>query len=210
MAASASTSASSASSSTAFQIRPHSAAFSAGSGSPVSARPSARAWPTSRGRSQLPPLSGIRPIAEKLWMNLADLAAMTMSQASAMLAPAPAATPLTRAITGCGKRGERADQRVPVALDRLAEVDRLARRDRAVVEVLPGAEAAAGAGQDDHARIAEVGERVAQLLVHRGGEAVEPVGAVERDPRDAVVQLEVDGLVSHACRLAKEWAWTQT
>ena len=57
-AASASTSASSWSSSTAFQIRPHSAACSAASGSPVSARPSARAWPTRRGSTQVPPLSG--------------------------------------------------------------------------------------------------------------------------------------------------------
>jgi len=35
-------------------------------------------------------------------MNLAVEAATTRSQASAMLAPAPAATPLTLAITGCG------------------------------------------------------------------------------------------------------------
>jgi hypothetical protein len=39
----------------------------------------------------------------KDWMNLADLAAITMSQASAMFAPAPAATPFTRAITGMGR-----------------------------------------------------------------------------------------------------------
>ena len=117
-------------------------------------------------------------------MNLADFAATTMSQASAIFAPAPAATPLTRAMTGCGS-----DVRVRISgfqhcLDRLAEVDRLARRDRAVVEVLAGAEAAAGAGEDDDARVAEVRERVAQLLVHLRGEAVEPVGTVERDARD--------------------------
>ena len=35
--------------------------------------------------------------------NLADFAAMTRSQASAMLAPAPAATPFTAAMTGMGK-----------------------------------------------------------------------------------------------------------
>ena len=35
-------------------------------------------------------------------MKLADFAAITMSQPSAMLAPAPAATPLTMAITGTG------------------------------------------------------------------------------------------------------------
>ena len=35
-------------------------------------------------------------------MKLADFAAMTMSQASAMFAPAPAATPLTAQTTGIG------------------------------------------------------------------------------------------------------------
>ncbi len=35
-------------------------------------------------------------------MKLADFAAITRSQASAMLAPAPAATPFTAAITGFG------------------------------------------------------------------------------------------------------------
>ena len=44
----------------------------------------------------------MRPIAAKLWMNFALFAAITMSQASAMFAPAPAATPFTRAITGIG------------------------------------------------------------------------------------------------------------
>ena len=131
-------------------------------------------------------------------MNLADFAATTMSQASAILAPAPAATPLTRAITGCGSDVSVRISGFQHSFDRLAEVDRLARRDRAVVEILPGAEAAPGAGQHHDARIAEVGERVAQLLVHLLGEAVQPVGAVERDPRDRPVRLEVDGLVSHA------------
>ena len=51
--------------------------------------------------------------------------------------------------------------------DRLAEIDRFARRHRAVVQILAGAKAAPGAGQHDDARVAEVGERVAQLLVHR-------------------------------------------
>jgi hypothetical protein len=39
----------------------------------------------------------------KDWMKRADFPAMTMSQASAMLAPEPAATPLTAQITGNGK-----------------------------------------------------------------------------------------------------------
>src|SRR5688572_10196837 len=79
-----------------------------------------------------------------------------------------------------------------------------------LVEVLAGAEAAAGAGQNHHPRIAERVERVAYLAVHLDVEAVEPVGAVERDPRDPGVRLEVDGFVGHARGLAKEGAWTQT
>ena len=43
---------------------------------------------------------GISPIFAKAWMNFADRAASTMSQASAMFAPAPAATPLTAQMTG--------------------------------------------------------------------------------------------------------------
>ncbi len=76
-------------------------------GSPVSASPIARAWPINRGRIHVPPESGIRPILANDWMNLADLAAMTMSQASAMFAPAPAATPLTAQTTGIGNAAMR-------------------------------------------------------------------------------------------------------
>ena len=186
----ASTSASSASSSTAFQIRPHSAAFSAGSGSPVSARPSARAWPTRRGSTQVPPLSGIRPIAEKLWMNLADFAATTMSQASAILAPAPAATPLTRAITGWGSD-------VSVRISGFQHCSTVSPRSTAS----PGATArslrSCPAQKPRPAPVStttraspRLVERVAQLLVHLHGEAVEPVGAVERDPGDRAVALK--------------------
>ena len=50
----------------------------------------------------MPPESGMRPILQNAWMKLADFAAITMSQASAMFAPAPAATPLTAQTTGIG------------------------------------------------------------------------------------------------------------
>ena len=56
--------------------------------------------PINRGRKKVPPLSGINPIREKAWINEEDLAAITMSQANAILAPAPAATPFTAATTG--------------------------------------------------------------------------------------------------------------
>ena len=138
----------------------------------------------------MPPESGIRPILQNAWMKLADCAAMTMSHASAMLAPAPAATPLTAHTTGSGKLRSAEHQRPVVVLDRLAEVDRrAARRNGAVGQVLSGAEAASGAGQQQHARRrdrCDLGERVAHLGVHRRREAVQPVGPVERDARDAV------------------------
>src|SRR5260370_24410170 len=44
---------------------------------------------------------------QKAWMKLADRAGRTMSQARAMLAPAPAATPLTAHTTGFSKRRRR-------------------------------------------------------------------------------------------------------
>ena len=91
-----------AASSTHCQIRPKACARSAGSLSPVSARPRAVARPTRRGSNQVPPPSGTKPILEKAWMKLAERAAITTSQPSAIFAPAPAATPLTMAITGTG------------------------------------------------------------------------------------------------------------
>ena len=48
-----------------------------------------------------------------------------------------------------------------------------------------------------HARLAEIGERVGDLLVHLDGEAVQPVGAVEGEAGDAAFDLERDGFVSH-------------
>ena len=65
--------------------------------------PIARAGPTRRGRIQLPPVSGTTPSLLKDWMKLAERAAKTRSQASARLAPAPAATPFTAAITGSSR-----------------------------------------------------------------------------------------------------------
>ena len=50
----------------------------------------------------MPPESGTRPSLQNGWTKLAERAATTMSQASAMFAPAPAATPLTAQTTGIG------------------------------------------------------------------------------------------------------------
>lgn len=94
---------SNASSATHCQIRPQASAWRALSLSPSMASPMARARPTRRGSTKVPPVSGIRPSLQNDWMKLADSLAMTMSPAKARLAPAPAATPLTPTTTGIGK-----------------------------------------------------------------------------------------------------------
>src|SRR4029077_19899656 len=56
------------------------------------------------------------------------------------------------------------------------------RRDRRIGEILAGAEASAGAGDDDAADAATASRRVerrAQLAVHRAGEAVERLRPVQ-------------------------------
>ena len=62
--------------------------------------PSARARPTMRGRYQVDPASGTRPMLQKACRKLADRAAMMMSQAIARLMPAPAQGPFTSATMG--------------------------------------------------------------------------------------------------------------
>ena len=56
--------------------------------------------PSKRGKVKVPPLSGIKPILLKACIKLANELTTTISQAKAIFAPAPAATPLTHAITG--------------------------------------------------------------------------------------------------------------
>ena len=62
----------------------------------------ARTSPTMRGRNQVLPQSGTRPMRVKACRKQADSPASTMSQASAMLMPAPAAEPLTAPTIGFG------------------------------------------------------------------------------------------------------------
>ena len=106
-----------------------------------------------------------------------------------------------RADHGKRQRPQRQQQRLVVAFDRCAEIDRLAAgRHGTIAEILAGAEAAARAGQQQHAR-GGVGLHLAECVthfgVHRVGEAVEPVGAVQRQPRDAAVLREENAFVAH-------------
>ena len=108
-----------------------------------------------------------------------------------MLAPAPAATPLTAAMTGSGKRRSVQDQRLVArfSID-VAEVGGAAAgRHHAVAQVLAGAEAAAGAGHDEHARrvvALDRGQGIPHFGMHHRVEAVEAIRAVESQPGDAV------------------------
>ena len=118
-----------------------------------------------------------------------------------MLQPAPAATPLTAATTGKGRLAQFAHQRIVMRLLRGAEHDGFARLGQPVVEVLPGAEAAAGAG--DHERAAAfVGfglvDRRAQRQMHRLVEGVEPVRPVEGDDAIAGAPFDQDGCIVHS------------
>ena len=117
---------------------PHSLARFASSFSPSMASQFARCSPTRRGRMKVPPESGIRPIFENDWTNVAPSAASTMSQAKAMFAPAPAATPLTAQTNGFSVCRMRAHDRVVLARDDLAQVGRRRRRRRASLRRGPG------------------------------------------------------------------------
>ena len=87
----------------------------------------ARPSPTRRGRSQVAPLSGIRPIRPKASTKVAVAAAIRRSQAKASEAPAPAATPLIEAMTGLSRVDDGPDQRI----EPFADLDIERRRDSA-------------------------------------------------------------------------------
>ena len=90
--------------------------------------------------------------------KLASSAAMRKSQTHASERPAPAHAPFTAAITGFSSARIASTFGWYELAQRVADVPRLAE----LLQVLPGAEAAAGAGQHDGAHL-----RVARLLERR-------------------------------------------
>ena len=150
----------------------------------------ARAVPTRRGSVQVPPESGTRPSLENDWMKLADFAAMTRSHASAMLAPAPAATPFTAAMTGIGRLRRPAPAACSAA--RWIRRDRrpAAWRNGAIAEILAGTEAAACAREHQHAatllvaRVRWSASRTSSCIATL--KLLRRSGPVEREARDAV------------------------
>ena len=159
--------------------------------------PSRARVPTRRGRKYVPPESGIEPdLAERLdearrLRRDHDVAGEREVGAGA------GGDAVDRADDRHRQRAQRQHQRLVVALDRRAEVDgRAAGRDRAVA---PGPARRRSRGRRRSAaaraptrRPSTRAERVAHLGVHRVVEAVEPVGPVERQPRDAAVDGEQD------------------
>ena len=107
----------------------------------------------------------------------------------ARIAPAPAQTPSTAAITGWGQ-ARMALTRSPVIRVKAMQVAHVhagQRRDD-LVHVAAGAEVAAGAGDHhrlDLAAVGQVAEEVAQLGVGVEGERVLPLGPVQGDEGDA-------------------------
>ena len=186
------------SSSTARQIRPQLAALSAGKSCASRARPRARASPTRRGRNQVPPESGISPTRAKDWMNFALRLAITMSQASAMLQPAPAATPLTAATTGKGRFRSLSHERIVVCLLRATEHDGLVQLGKPIAQILARAEATTRAG-DQQGTATFVGfgiiDRLSQSMMHRVVESVELVGPVESNDAISGTRLDENGRI---------------
>jgi hypothetical protein len=134
-------------------------------------------------------------------MKLADFAAMTISQASEIGAGARGDA-ITAQTTGSAA-AQRQHQRLVVALDRGTQIHRLAAgRHGTIGQVLARAEAAPRAGEQQHAggrrcfRL-HPAKRIANLRVHRVVEAVEAIGTVERQSRDAAFDREEDAVVGH-------------
>ncbi len=122
--------------------------------------------------------------------KLALSAAMRKSQTQASESPAPAHTPFTAAITGFSSAriastfGWYESRSASPTSRRLAEL----------LQILPGREAAAGAGQDDgaHLRVARLLQCLAQRRVQRAVERVQHVGAVQRDRLNCAVARDLD------------------
>ena len=119
-----------------------------------------------------------------------------MSEAMAMIAPAPAQTPSIAAMIGCGQ-ARIALTRSPVMRVKASSSPCVIFDQRAddLVHVAAGAEIAAGAGDDERLESLSLrggAEQVAQLGVAVEGQRVLLVGPVERDRRDLAVDREVD------------------
>ena len=136
------------------------------------------------------------PTRAKDWMNFAFRLAMTMSQASAMLATGASGN----AVDGCdhrkGQAAQAAHEWIVVSFQRTAAAPVFAGLGKPIAQILTCTEAAAGAGY--HQRAAafirfSVLDRLAQRQMHRLVEGVELVRPVQGDDRDNRARLDEDG-----------------
>src|SRR5207247_8967692 len=128
-----------------------------------------------------------------------------MSQPSAMLAPAPAAIPLTAATTRKRQCAQPAHERIVIGVERASEHDGFAVLIHPLVQILPGAERATGASEQERAAVTVVlrlGERALEMLMHGLGECVEVLRPVERDDAIPFAPLDKDRCCFHARLLA--------
>ena len=133
-------------------------------------------------------------------MNDAFSAASTMSHAMARFAPAPAATPFTAQITGFSIFRIRSMSGLYVCRTVVPRSSLPSTGRRNVGQILAGAERAPGAGEDDSAnRLVCSGtvQNRAKLARHLQVEAVEHLGAVERDFHHAASCLGYYEVIGH-------------
>ena len=148
----------------------------------------ARCSPTRRGRNQVLPPSGSRPMRAKACRNEADLPATAMSEASAKLMPTPAAGPFTAATIGLGTLRIRRITGLKNLSSASPESD-VACLAIGIGEIGAGAEAAARAGQQHgaHGRVGgEFFPALLQLGDHLARHGVQPVRRIQGQRGEAI------------------------
>ena len=156
----------------------------------------------------MPPESGISPILQNAWMKLADFVAIDDVAGERDVG----ARAGRDAVDGAHDRQRQVRAASApaagscVSID-VAEVDRRAARAPPRDRPGPGprrsrAPRRSAAARAPRRRPLTRSSASRSSCVHRVGEAVEPVGPVERDARDAVAHVEQDGFVGHALRHA--------
>ena len=188
-----------ASSSTTVDTRPSSSALAASMMRPVSISSQARDAPIRRGSSQLTPMSQPdRPMRTKATLNLALRGRDADVAAEGEGEPAAGGRAVHRGDHRLREAPQPRDQRGDVLLRRhagLHPTQALAARWGAVAgEVEPGAEPAAGAGEDDRSArpvAAGVVQRLVELLDELRGHRVQAVGTVEGQQADAVARWSI-------------------
>jgi len=163
---------------------------------PESNRSSARGGPTARARIQESPCSAISPRLENAVVSLASAAANRTSHMRAWTRPTPAHAPLMAAMTGLGIVSGKVCRRPwPAPRTPSRPMSCNASMSRA------GAKAAAGARDDDHPHVCAMRAVVEHLEVHTlhlGGPRVKPLGTIERQQRDPILDRPQHD-IGHRC-----------